>query len=221
MEPRRILTIDDHVLFRKGLVMLIPEVLPDSEVEEAGSVDEAIDRLTRERFDAILLDLAMPGMDGFQGLRVFCENWPTIPVIVVTSSESYADVQRTFQEGARGYIPKSMSTRALRHALSLVLEGEMYIPSLAVSAIVSGSAAESAGAPASLAPSSLTPRQREVLKRMAKGLSNKQIARDLGMLEGTVKVHVKTILQKLKARNRTEAVITSIRDGVIASDGAA
>lgn len=204
--------------------MLLADIFPGCEVVEAAGVDEAIDKLSRESVDVILLDLAMPEMDGFQGLHLFCESWPNIPVVVMTSSDSKGDVHRAFLEGARGYIIKSATTRALRHAIALVLAGELFIPAIVVQQgcprtgnPCDGGGGGTISSGGSGGEARLTPRQQDVLRGMARGLSNKEIARDLGMLEGTVKVHVKAILQKLNVRNRTEAVMACVKNGVIPS----
>ncbi len=202
--------------------MLLPGIFPDCEVEEAGTVDEAIDVLEQMPIDIVLLDLVMPGMNGFDGLRLISRNWPNIPVVVISSSESNADVHKAFNGGARGFIVKSATAKILRYALPLVVAGEMYVPPITVQSICTringlcdGGGVESELPLSTTDAVQLTPRQQEVLREMALGLSNKEIARKLGMLEGTVKVHVKAILQKLNVRNRTEAVMISIRNGSI------
>ena len=217
----RVLTIDDHALFRQGLVMLLPGIFPGCEVVEAGSIDEALDILEQTPIDIVLLDLVMPGMSGFDGLRLISRSWPSVPVVVISSSESNADVHKAFNGGARGYIVKSATAKILQFALPLVAAGEMYIPPITVQSMCTriNGPCDGGGAESELTLSpdlvQLTPRQKEVLSEMALGLSNKEIARKLGMLEGTVKVHVKAILQKLNVRNRTEAVMISLRNGAI------
>ena len=209
-----VLIIDDHALFRQGLVMLLSDLYNNVEISEAGGIDHAIDICrSNGEFDLILLDLAMSGMDGFDGLRLLGKDLPNVPIVIVTASENRADIHSAFLGGAKGYIVKSATTRVLEHALRLVLSGESYVPPLVIEAEgkFPGDNSFANDGP----PKTLTPRQQQVLILMAEGRSNKEIARNLGMLEGTVKVHAKAIFQKLGVNNRTKAVLAGIRIGYV------
>lgn len=216
----RVFVVDDHALFRRGLALMLEQIFDDVSVVEAGSADEAIEIVTDDvEFDLVLLDLVMPGMNGFAGLGLLHERLPEVPIVVVSASERHSDVRGALSRGARGYVLKSSAAEVLKHALPLALSGELYIPAIALGfgQPEAGAAADpdEASVAHDPAPKALTPRQTEVLDLLAKGQSNKEIARVLGMLEGTVKVHVKSIFQKFGVRNRTQAVITGQQTGYI------
>ncbi len=216
----KVLLIDDHALVRQGLAMLLSDFDSDMEVTEARSADQAIELCKTEgTFDLVLLDLMMEGMNGLEVLDVLGERLPGVPVVIISASESRAEIRAAFQRGAKGFIVKSSTAEAFKLALRLVLLGEIYVPPLAMD---SGQG-HSAGAPdrsvsqaaGGAPPKGLTLRQREVLALMAKGQPNKEIARNLGMLEGTAKVHVRAIFRNLEVNNRTTAVYVGIRLGYI------
>lgn len=215
----RILVADDHQLFRSGLSLLLSNIYDDVMVAEAVDIDSAIALVDSERaFDLVLLDVAMPGMEGMKGLRLIIERVSGIPVVMLSAIENSEDVFRAIRMGARGYILKSSSEHVLEHAISLAMSGETYIPS--------GIFMDSQGqlvSPGSVARtdydpgnplSQLTARQRDVLACMMGGSPNKEIARELGLLESTVKAHVKAVLKKLGAANRTQASMIASRHGL-------
>jgi len=153
-------------------------------------------------------------MENFEGLRRVVENLRGVPVIVTSPSESHAQIIAAIRNGARGYIPPSSKRCVLQHALPLVMAGGLYIPASAFR----GKKLGALRAPERLSPqmtSSLTQRQREIIIMLAEGKSNKEIARELGLLEGTVKIHVRGILRNLGVRNRTEAAIAAVRAGYL------
>jgi len=217
----KILIVDDHALFRQGLAMLLSELYPDSEILEAASSAKAMEvAASNTDVRLVLFDLKLEDGSGFETLERLAHDLPNAAVAVVTASEDSKDIARSYRAGAKGYIVKSSTSDVLRHALPLILSGETYIPSHAMSLLTGGgggSAEPRASAGMSGVPS-LTPRQQEILLLMAQGLQNRDIAESLGMLEGTVKVHVKSILQKLGVNNRTHAVVTAIRLGLVPSD---
>ena len=201
----KILVADDHALFREGLNFLLLELGDDVALHQACNATEATE-LARAHpdLDLILLDLDMPGLDSFTGLRTLRNRHPDIPVVVVSASEDNQDIRRAMEADASGFIPKSMSGRAMLDILRRILDGETYVPEQA-----DGLSFTSAEDPAA----GLTPRQREVLRLMCAGQSNKAIAQTLGMAEGTVKIHVTAILKALNAANRTQAVIMASHYG--------
>lgn len=204
----KILIADDHALFREGLRYMLQELEENVRVLEVRSASEAMDAVGRnDDLDLILLDLSMPGLDGFAGLRLLRERFPEIPVVVVSASEDPDDVRRALTGDASGYIPKSTTGRDMLDALRHILDGEIYVPTLHPngSAPTAVPAAETGDSEA--LATQMTPRQREVLALMCEGHSNKAIARILGMAEGTVKIHVTAILKALNVTNRTQAVI--------------
>lgn len=221
----KILVVDDHALFRQGLAMLLAELYPEAEILQAASSATALEQVERNQdIRLILLDLKLEDGTGFETLEKLSHDLPDTAVVVVSASEDSRDIATSYKAGAKGYIVKSSTSDVLRHALPLILAGETYIPSHAMS-LLTGGAGDDGASPATqqngtLAEGTphLTPRQQEILLLMAQGLQNRDIASSLGMLEGTVKVHVKSILQKLGVNNRTHAVVTGIRLGLVPSD---
>lgn len=218
----KILVVDDHALFRQGLAMLLKELYPDSEILEAATSAAALESAGQNPdIRLVLLDLKLEDGSGFETLEKLSSELADAAVTIVSASEDSRNISRSYKAGAKGYIVKSSTSDVLRHALPLILAGETYIPSHAMSLLTGGGSGGNeptsshtgvAGAP------NLTPRQQEILLLMAQGLQNRDIASSLGMLEGTVKVHVKSILQKLGVNNRTHAVVTGIRLGLVPSD---
>ncbi len=218
----KILVVDDHALFRQGLAMLLKELYPDSEILEAATSVAALESAGQNPdIRLVLLDLKLEDGSGFETLEKLSSELANAAVTIVSASEDSRNISRSYKAGAKGYIVKSSTSDVLRHALPLILAGEIYIPSHAMSLLTGGGSGGNeptsshtgvAGAP------NLTPRQQEILLLMAQGLQNRDIASSLGMLEGTVKVHVKSILQKLGVNNRTHAVVTGIRLGLVPSD---
>ncbi len=216
----KVLLVDDHALVRHGLAMLLSDFNSDMEVTEARGADQAIELCEAEgTFDLVLLDLMMDGMNGLEVLDVLGERLPGVPVVIISASESPVAIRSAFQRGARGYIVKSSTAETFRLALRLVLSGEVYVPphvmgsrqDLSLDALEHSVSQTAGGA----RRRGLTPRQRQVLALMAKGQPNKEIARNLGMLEGTAKVHIRAIFRNLKVNNRTTAVFVGIRLGYI------
>ncbi len=217
---KTILIADDHNLFRQGLKLVFQGLIPDVDIVEAGNMDEAADILDGEHVvDLALLDLAMPGMDLHDRLPDVCRNAAPVPVVILSAFQDQDGVRAALEAGARGYLLKAFSEESLRHALGLILSGEVYVPSSilaqpseggAYSAEMSVEARQrphrrvlSEGSPLS----ALTPRQYDVLMLIMQGQSNKEIGRTLGVYESTVKAHIQVILQKLKADNRTHAAM--------------
>ncbi|MEX0696335.1 MAG: response regulator transcription factor, partial [Dongiaceae bacterium] len=126
----RILIADDHTLFRRGLALVLSRLYPGVEVVEAGDADGAVKAVEADaRFDLVLCDLAMPGMDQLRGLQALRERLPDVPVVILSAITNQADIVRAIECGARGYVLKSVGDETLKHALSLMLSGETYLPS--------------------------------------------------------------------------------------------
>lgn len=209
------LLVDDHPIFRNGLAVLFSELWPGCVTMEAGSLAQAREAIsTQDRIDLIILDLKMPGVSGYDALTALLEIVDDTPIMIVSSLRSPRNIRDALAAGASGYVPKTLSAEVFKLAVSLIMTGEIFVPAGALEAAGSGDEfgewqqESSAACP-------LTPRQIEVLRSMAQGMSNKEIARALGMLEGTVKVHVREILRRLPANNRTHAVITAARLGIV------
>jgi DNA-binding NarL/FixJ family response regulator len=200
-----ILLIDDHPLFRAGIASVIDDLDAAVRIIEAGSCEQALGMLERgAEFSLILLDLALPGMDGMTGLAKLRDASPATPVVVLSATEDSRRIRQAISAGAKGYIPKSASRQIILSALRLVLSGGVYLPQNVLES------------PAPLATDGeLTLRQREVLRWLARGKSNKEIADALGMAENTVRVHVAAILKYLDVRNRAEAVFAALSRGLV------
>jgi DNA-binding NarL/FixJ family response regulator len=216
----KILVVDDHPLIREALRQVLQALDQHLDMLEAQSCEEALE-LTRGHPDIslILLDLALPGQDGFETLRRLRDEFPGIPVVVLSASDQPDTVMRAIDGGAMGYIPKTSSSQLLLNALRLVLSGAIYLP-LEVLRKEQGIAPAAPPAPASPAdlrdPSAigLTARQAQVLALLVQGKPNKLICRDLNLAEGTVKIHVTAILKALGVMNRTQAVIAVSKLGL-------
>ncbi|MBP7339793.1 response regulator transcription factor [Niveispirillum sp.] len=210
----KILIGDDHLLFREGLCRLLTQLDDQAGFVEAGTFDE-VRELARDGqdFDLVLLDLQMPGFPGFSGVQEICEAQAGTPVVIVSASESQSDVRAALDAGASGYIPKSSSVKIMLSALNLIFSGGIYVPPAAILGDgpgVGGTVGHAAGGGGSAAGApTLTQRQRDVLRCLREGKSNKQIAYELGLSEGTVKIHVTAVMRSLGVRNRTQAVIAS------------
>jgi DNA-binding NarL/FixJ family response regulator len=208
----RILVADDHALFRAGLRHLLKDSGGEPEIVEARDHQEASQCLAqRQDFDLLLLDLNMPGMEGFQGLRQLCAQAPDVPIVVVSVRDRADDVRRALDAGAMGYIPKSSTPEVMVSALQLVLSGGVYLPPNLLSDPgdePEADGTDDGGAQAGLLKR-LTPRQRDVLALLAEGKSNKEIAEVLGLAPGTVKIHISRILRAFGVQNRTQAVIAA------------
>lgn len=201
----RILLADDHDLFRAGLGMVLQGLGDDVQLEQADSLTVAIHCAEKDpEFDLALLDLNMPEMNGIDGVIQFRKRFPAIPVVIVSGSDSPADAQKALDAGASGFIHKSSAPQVMLSALQLVLVGSVYVPPQALSRLEETTSTVSKGKVAGL-----TARQVDVLRLLADGKPNKLIARELGLSEGTVKIHLSTIFRVLDVNNRTAAVLAA------------
>lgn len=217
----RILTCDDHAIFRAGLAAALREF--DAELLEASSCEEALAIVAREGdIDLVLLDLGLPGTDGFDGLRRLRAAHPDVAVVIVSASEDAEDVRAALERGASGFIPKSSSTPVLQSALHIVLSGSIYVPPAILPALQELAAPQTdpGSSPRKRRVSGLTARQLDVLQLMSKGLTNKEIAGVLGIGAGTVKAHASAIFEALDVTNRTEAVLAINELGIELPDTA-
>ena len=203
----RILVCDDHAIFRSGLLTALSEIPGDVELLEAGDAVSALEILMQGGVDLILLDLQMPGMNGWQALRQIREAHPSVGVVIVSASEESADVRAALDAGASGFIPKSSTAPLLRAAIEVVLTGGIYIPSVLMDQPQQANAADAEPARRRERASQLTPRQREVLILMSRGLSNREIGEILEIAPGTVKTHLSALFEILDVSNRTEATL--------------
>lgn len=203
----KVLLADDHPLFREGVKPVLQKLAPDLELIEAIDYPSAFAAMHRVgEVDLALIDLYMPGMSGVDGVIQFRAGFPGTPLVVLSASELAEDIHRLLAAGALGYVTKSSPSEVILGALRLVLAGGVYVPP----SLLDNNGAELG--PMRAAP--LTTRQIEVLRELVKGQSNKQIATELEVTEGTVKIHLAAIFRILKVNNRTEAVLIAQKMGL-------
>ncbi len=203
----RILTVDDHPLLRKGIVALV-NAEPDMKlVAEASNGKEAIDVFRTQRPDVTLMDLQMPGVDGLDAIQAIRDEFPEARIIVLTTYSGDMRVLRALRAGARGYILKGNVHEELLNSIRAVHAGHKRIPADVATELAIHSADDS-----------LTEREIDVLKLIAVGNGNKQIADRLSVTEATVKSRVTNILSKLGANDRAHAVTIGLQRGIIALD---
>jgi two-component system nitrate/nitrite response regulator NarL len=209
----KLLIIDDHSIMRAGLAALLAQPEFKIEVIEAGDAAAGIAEVeAHPDLDAVFLDLNMPGEDGMSALREIGRRRPDLPVILLSSSENPDDVRRALAAGALGYLPKSSGPQTLMSALRLVLSGEVYVPPIMLRETSRASLdPQRGGGPGG----ELTDRQIEVLRLLGRGLSNKEIGRELLVAERTVKAHVTAIFKSLGVVNRMQAVEAARRTALI------
>lgn len=211
-ETVKILLADDHALFRDGLRLVLAGFDAEFQIIEATDYPEALAIAKKEKgITLAFVDLSMPGMDRFSGLAALCDRFGDVPVVVVSANESNNDIRRAMECGASGYIPKALDSNVIRDALKRVLSGKTYLPPSMVGWKNDGPATKVRP------PSRLTPRQHDVLGFIAQGYSNKKIATELNLAEGTVKLHVAALLKALEVNNRTEAVFKATAQGLVES----
>jgi DNA-binding NarL/FixJ family response regulator len=203
MTENHIVIVDDHPLFRDALRQTLASSFTDLRLSEAGSLEELGRVMEKGGVDLVLLDLTMPGVQGFSGLMYLRALNPQIPVVIVSANESPNVIRRCLEFGASGFIPKSLPVSRIREAIGAILNGEFWVPA----EIDLGQGGDGRNADLANRLSTLTPQQFRVLMMLGEGLLNKQIAFQLGVSEATVKAHVSAILQKLGVESRTQAVI--------------
>ena len=203
----RILLADDHDLVRDALAALLCKDDPDITLVTAEDLNTALTMVDSDApFDVVILDLKMPGMDGLSGATRMIERLDGTPVIMMSGSAEHSDVQSALNIGVQGFVPKTLAGKSLMNAVKLVASGEVYVPMNFMLEKAAQSDAITGG---------LSPREQDVLFQLRQGLSNKEIARELTITESTVKLHLRSISERLNARNRTEIVIRAIDAGLV------
>jgi len=200
----RVLTVDDHPLLREGIAAIINNQPDMSLVAEAASSSEAVQRFREHRPDVTLMDLRLPDASGIDAMIAIRAEFAEARIIMLTTFEGDVEIQRALEAGARGYMLKSMPPRELVEVIRQVHAGKKRVPSEVASSLAEH-----------LSDESLTTREIDVLRHVAGGNRNRDIAEQLYISEETVKVHVKHIMEKLGASDRTQAVAIAVRRGII------
>lgn len=212
----KVLIVDDHALIRDALARVLTGLVPEAVVREAAEPHAAFEVIEREPdLDLVLLDLALPGMHGLTALQSLRSRHPSVSVVVVSATADRDTVQRAFDDGAMGFIPKSSSNDVLKNALALVLAGGIYLPPEILGRAAAPVETFAAAGRCSPAEIGLTERQAQILALMMKGESNKLICRQLKLAESTVKNQVTAILKALNVTSRTQAVLAAARLGLL------
>jgi two-component system, NarL family, nitrate/nitrite response regulator NarL len=211
--PASILIIDDHPLLRRGVSQLLELEDDMALVGEAGEPETGIRLALELDPDMVLLDLNMPGMNGIETLKRLRDGGYAGRVVMFTVSDHEEDVVAALQGGADGYLLKDMDPDEMIRQLRQASLGRMVL-SDSLTALLAEALRSQRSQPATPDIHSLTQREREILRELAGGLSNKMIARKLDITEGTVKVHVKHLLKKLNLRSRVEAAVWAVQEGV-------
>jgi len=202
-----ILTVDDHPLIRDGLAAVIGREPDMRVVAEAGDGEEALEQYRAHQPSIVLMDLRMPVMDGVEAIQAIRGEFPGARIISLTTYEGDEDIYQALAAGASGYLLKDMLRTELIEVIRKVHQGFRGIPPAVAAKLA-----------VHTPRIGLTPRELEVLRLMAEGKSNPEIAAELGRAEGTMKIHVQNILQKLGAADRTQAVTLALRRGIIHLD---
>ncbi|WP_342129822.1 response regulator transcription factor [Hydrogenophaga sp. OTU3427] len=216
MPGLRVLVVDDHALFREGMRLLLRSMEMGLQVDLAATCIAGVEMAHAAGYDLILLDWHLNGLEGLDAVEALRTAAPMARLVVLSGEKSAAVVQSAIDHGAAGFIPKDSSPDALLHALQTVVWGGIYLPPSALALL--GESLDAPLAPGDQALSAafpdLTERQLDVLGAALRGLSNKLIAKELGITDGTVKTHLNAIFRLLDVKNRTEAVYEVARRGV-------
>jgi DNA-binding NarL/FixJ family response regulator len=218
-DPIRVLICDDHALFRRGLLMVIEDEDDLEVVAEAANGRDAIELAAEYAPDVVLMDLRMPHVDGIAATRAILERQPSAAVILLTVSDDEEDLFEAMKVGAAGYLLKEISIDEVGSAIRSVHRGERLVtPSLATKLITEfasiGRSVSTGNRVAANTPQ-LTARELDVLRQVASGKSNRDIATALGIAENTVKNHVRNMLEKLRLHSRMEAVLYAVREKLV------
>lgn len=210
--PLVVLVADDHAIYRQGFTQFLIDHFDDARVIEVGSFDQALEELEKSQVRLGIFDLCMPGISSPADLAVVRDCYPEMKLVVLSGSEAREDMLASLAAGAHGYIAKSHENDQIASALTKVIRGEIYAPPLLAERKHASkdkpleTPEAAASSPKNEPKANLTRRQTQVLNLLGEGKSNKEIARDLGLSESTVKIHVAALLRALGAKNRTHAL---------------
>lgn len=215
--PIRLLIVDDHEMARKAMRLIVSADPAFEIVGEATNGQEALELTEKWMPDLILMDIAMPGMDGLETTKQIKERFPYVKIVVVTVSDDVSDLFEAFKKGAQGYLIKNIKTDLWRDYLKAVANDDASIPKEIALRILSEFKMSAQGSSTPNA-SELTRREQETLALVANGYSNREIAQQLGISEYTVKNHLKNILQKLHLSNRVQLARYAYEQGLVRSE---
>lgn len=202
----RILLVDDHMVIRMGLITAATDAADMEVVADVECGAEAIEAYRRHHPDIVILDLRLPGMNGIEILRVMREEFKQVRVLIFSNYATGEEIYQASKVGAAGFVLKEWSLDRLLEAIRTVHRGEQYMP------------AEIAARVGERLLAQLSPREIDVIHLLARGLSNKEIGAELGVVEGTVKIHIASIFHKLGVSDRTHALIEAVRRGIVQLD---
>jgi DNA-binding NarL/FixJ family response regulator len=213
----RVLIADDHALFRRGLQMVLEQEADISVVGEAGDGQEAVEKAGETMPDVVLMDVRMPKRGGIEATKAIKELMPHIKILMLTISDEEADLYDAIKAGATGYLLKEVSIEEVGNAIRSVQTGQSLIsPSMASKLLSEFATMVKRADEKQAAPQPrLTDREMEVLKLVAKGRNNRDIAKELFISENTVKNHIRNILEKLHLHSRMEAVVYAVREKLL------
>lgn len=216
--PIRILIVDDHTLFRSGIKALLQRQEDFEVVGEAGDGLEGLKRAKSLQPDVVLLDLHMPGIGGREAVKLLSEEVPACNVLLLTVSEDAEDLIETIRAGARGYLLKNIETDFLLNAIRSAARGESVVSPQMTGKLMMGVRMGKDAAPGEDDKEKLSPREKDIISLLAKGVSNKEMAHTLNVAESTIKIHVQNILKKLHLTSRVQAAVYAVEHGLVQKD---
>jgi two-component system nitrate/nitrite response regulator NarL len=209
----KILLVDDHTLFRSGIKLLLQRNPEFEVVGEASDGLEGVKRAKQLMPDVVLMDMNMPGLSGLEAMQLIMEDLPDTAVLMLTVSEDAEDLGAALRSGASGYLLKNIEADYLTQAIRRAAAGEAVVAEAMTAKLVAQFRAGNKG-PAAPEREKLTPREREAMICLARGQSNKEIARQLDVAESTVKIHVQNILKKLNLSSRVQIAVYAVEHGL-------
>lgn len=220
----QILLADDHQLFREGVCLMISEMDAEVEVLEAETFPVVLSTLAEHpSISLLLMDLSMPGGEWRQVVQEVRAEYPDLRIVILSATDDQSSICEAIKIGVHGFVPKTSSGKVMQNVIRLVLDGGTYLPPVLLSRDEDGIGLTASIVGKNFGPATsafdITPRQKDVLDQLRSGLSNKEIARNLDLSEGTVKLHVTALLRALDVNNRTQAVIKAQKAGMIIESG--